>query len=223
MSDFPLTLKTVESFIDAGASLHLQTMLGDRAPVRSLIAKIERELLDNTASVILCRYSDEPRNYVADTTCGRAPPDHTDRLFSGDRYSLMESRVEWPRADTQCNRGDGASVSLKKYSESTLRILAILLSQAAPILVTPSSQASTCAKETPKAWANLSSLMPSAIRLARNWNPTRKSVGFELMMKNFGPAAPLATVHPTIVIVNVGCIDLDAQLCASDAQLLSLE
>ncbi len=42
--------------------LHLQTMPGDRAPVRALIAKIEREMLDNSASLIMCRYSDEPFN-----------------------------------------------------------------------------------------------------------------------------------------------------------------
>jgi hypothetical protein len=42
--------------------LHLQTMPGDRAPVRALIAKIEREMLDNNASLVLCRYSDEPFN-----------------------------------------------------------------------------------------------------------------------------------------------------------------
>jgi hypothetical protein len=42
--------------------LHLQTMPGDRAPVQALIAKIEREMLDNSASLILCRYSDEPFN-----------------------------------------------------------------------------------------------------------------------------------------------------------------
>ena len=39
--------------------LHLQTMPGDRTAVRALIAKIEREMLDNNASLILCRYSDE--------------------------------------------------------------------------------------------------------------------------------------------------------------------
>jgi hypothetical protein len=37
-------------------------MPGDRAPVQALIAKIEREMLDNSASLILCRYSDEPFN-----------------------------------------------------------------------------------------------------------------------------------------------------------------
>jgi hypothetical protein len=42
--------------------LRLQTMQGDRAPVQALIAKIEREMLDNSASLILCRYSDEPFN-----------------------------------------------------------------------------------------------------------------------------------------------------------------
>jgi hypothetical protein len=42
--------------------LHLQTMPGDRTAVRALIAKIEREMLDNNASLVLCRYSDEPFN-----------------------------------------------------------------------------------------------------------------------------------------------------------------
>jgi hypothetical protein len=42
--------------------MHLQTMPGDRAPVRALIATIEREMLDNNSSLILCRYSDEPFN-----------------------------------------------------------------------------------------------------------------------------------------------------------------
>jgi hypothetical protein len=42
--------------------LHLQTMPGDRAPVRALIAKIQREMLDDNASLVLCRYSDEPFN-----------------------------------------------------------------------------------------------------------------------------------------------------------------
>jgi hypothetical protein len=42
--------------------MHLQTMPGDRAPVRALIAKIERELLDNNASLVMCRYSDGPFN-----------------------------------------------------------------------------------------------------------------------------------------------------------------
>jgi hypothetical protein len=42
--------------------MHLQTMPGDRAPVRALIAKIERQMLDNNASLVMCRYSDEPFN-----------------------------------------------------------------------------------------------------------------------------------------------------------------
>ena len=42
--------------------LHLQTMPGDRTAVRALIAKVEREMLDNNASLVLCRYSDEPFN-----------------------------------------------------------------------------------------------------------------------------------------------------------------
>ncbi len=42
--------------------LHLQTMPGDRTAVRTLIAKIEREMLNNNASLVMCRYSDEPFN-----------------------------------------------------------------------------------------------------------------------------------------------------------------
>jgi hypothetical protein len=42
--------------------LHLRTMPGDRTAVRALIDKIEREMLANNASLILCRYSDEPFN-----------------------------------------------------------------------------------------------------------------------------------------------------------------
>ena len=42
--------------------MHLQTMPGDRAPVRALVAKIEREMLDNNAALVLCQYSDEPFN-----------------------------------------------------------------------------------------------------------------------------------------------------------------
>jgi hypothetical protein len=42
--------------------VHLQTMPGDRTAVRSLVAKIEREMLNNNASLVLCRYSDEPFN-----------------------------------------------------------------------------------------------------------------------------------------------------------------
>jgi hypothetical protein len=42
--------------------MHLQTMPGDRAPVRALVGKIELEMLSNRASLVLCRYSDEPFN-----------------------------------------------------------------------------------------------------------------------------------------------------------------
>jgi hypothetical protein len=42
--------------------LHLQVMPGDRAPVRALVAKIELEMLSNSASLATCRYSDEPFN-----------------------------------------------------------------------------------------------------------------------------------------------------------------
>ena len=42
--------------------MHLETMPGDRTAVRALVAKIEREMLDNHASLVLCRYSDEPFN-----------------------------------------------------------------------------------------------------------------------------------------------------------------
>ena len=42
--------------------MHLQEMTGDRAAVRALVAKIELEMLSNGASLVLCRYSDEPFN-----------------------------------------------------------------------------------------------------------------------------------------------------------------
>ena len=42
--------------------MHLQTMPGDRSAVSALVAKVEREMLDNSASLVLCRYSDEPFN-----------------------------------------------------------------------------------------------------------------------------------------------------------------
>jgi hypothetical protein len=42
--------------------MHLQTMPGDRSAVQALAAKIEREMLNNSASLVLCRYSDEPFN-----------------------------------------------------------------------------------------------------------------------------------------------------------------
>jgi len=43
--------------------LHLQEVTGgDRAEVRTLAATIEREMLDNRASLAICRYSDEPFN-----------------------------------------------------------------------------------------------------------------------------------------------------------------
>jgi hypothetical protein len=49
--------------------LHLQDMPGDRTSVRALVAKIENEMLGNNASLVLCRYSDEPFN-----TAERIPP-----------------------------------------------------------------------------------------------------------------------------------------------------
>jgi hypothetical protein len=49
--------------------LHLQEMPGDRTRVRALVARIENEMLGNNASLVLCRYSDEPFN-----TAERIPP-----------------------------------------------------------------------------------------------------------------------------------------------------
>jgi hypothetical protein len=40
--------------------LHLLTMPGDRAPVRALAAKIELEMMQNSASLALRRFSDDP-------------------------------------------------------------------------------------------------------------------------------------------------------------------
>ena len=42
--------------------LHLQDMPGDRAPVRALVEKIERDMVRNQASLVLCRYSDQSFN-----------------------------------------------------------------------------------------------------------------------------------------------------------------
>ena len=42
--------------------LHLQNMTGERAAVHALTAKIELEMLAHGASLVLCRYSDEPFN-----------------------------------------------------------------------------------------------------------------------------------------------------------------
>lgn len=42
--------------------LHLREMPGDRAPVRALAAAIELEMLQNQASLVLCRYSGESFN-----------------------------------------------------------------------------------------------------------------------------------------------------------------
>ncbi len=40
--------------------MHLLATHGDRAPVRALADKIELEMLQNNASLVMCRYSDEP-------------------------------------------------------------------------------------------------------------------------------------------------------------------
>ena len=45
--------------------LHMRTMKGDQSQVRALIDKIELEMLANHASLVLCRYSDEPFNTAA--------------------------------------------------------------------------------------------------------------------------------------------------------------
>lgn len=42
--------------------LHMRGMQGDQSRVRSLIDKIELQMLMNNASLVLCRYSDEPFN-----------------------------------------------------------------------------------------------------------------------------------------------------------------
>jgi hypothetical protein len=43
--------------------LHLQEMTGgDRAAVRALARRIEQETSDDGASLVICRYSDEPFN-----------------------------------------------------------------------------------------------------------------------------------------------------------------
>jgi hypothetical protein len=40
--------------------IHLLTMQGERAPIRALADKIELEMLPNNASLVMCRFSDEP-------------------------------------------------------------------------------------------------------------------------------------------------------------------
>lgn len=42
--------------------LHLQVMSGDRSAVRALSRRIDLEMLDNKASLMTCRFSDEPFN-----------------------------------------------------------------------------------------------------------------------------------------------------------------
>src|SRR6185369_1941067 len=42
--------------------LHMREMKGDQSATRALIKKIEFEMLLNNASLVLCRYSDEPFN-----------------------------------------------------------------------------------------------------------------------------------------------------------------
>jgi hypothetical protein len=56
--------------------LHLQEMPGDRTKAHALVARIENEMLDNNASLVLCRYSDEPFN-----TAERIPPHWGEILF----------------------------------------------------------------------------------------------------------------------------------------------
>lgn len=56
--------------------IHLREMPGDRTAVRALVAKIEREMLNNNASLVLCRYSDEPFN-----TAERIAPHWREILF----------------------------------------------------------------------------------------------------------------------------------------------
>jgi hypothetical protein len=42
--------------------IHLQAISDDHAAVEALAGKVEREMLDNGASLFVCRYSDEPFN-----------------------------------------------------------------------------------------------------------------------------------------------------------------
>ena len=56
--------------------MHLQTMPGDRSAVRALVAKIESEMLNNGAALVMCRYSDEPFN-----TAERIEPHWREVLF----------------------------------------------------------------------------------------------------------------------------------------------
>ena len=52
------------AYLAASRSLlmHLREMPGDRTAVRALVTRIELEMLANQASLVLCRYSDEPFN-----------------------------------------------------------------------------------------------------------------------------------------------------------------
>lgn len=45
--------------------VHLQGMPGDRTETRALVTKVELEMLDHDASLVLCRYSDEPFDTAA--------------------------------------------------------------------------------------------------------------------------------------------------------------
>jgi hypothetical protein len=76
--------------------MHLETMPGDRTAIRALIAKIEREMLDNEASLVMCRYSDEPFN-----TAERIQPHwrdishHLPSLMTFGGVALLGSWSRW--------------------------------------------------------------------------------------------------------------------------------
>ncbi|MGO9941364.1 MAG: hypothetical protein ACLPIC_01100 [Rhodoblastus sp.] len=85
--------------------MHLLAMPGDRAPVRALVDKIELEMLENGASLVMCRYSDEP----FDTAEIIGPhwgeiPFHPESLFSFAGLALAIVGCAWlagrPRRST---------------------------------------------------------------------------------------------------------------------------
>jgi hypothetical protein len=85
--------------------MHLQGMTGDRASVRALVAKIELEMLGNGASLVLCRYSDEPFNtaeVIAPRWSGIASHPPSLMTFSGLALAMLGGawmaarRKPWP-------------------------------------------------------------------------------------------------------------------------------
>ena len=100
--------------------MYLETMPGDRVPVRALVAKIEREMLTNNASLVMCRYSDEPFN----TAEVIAPhwgeiPFHPPTAIASAGLALTIAGAAWMAARRR--RPHFPSISFRASSRSALR------------------------------------------------------------------------------------------------------